>query len=72
MTIFKTPGGSPTDLAMAPNSSALRGVNSLGFKMAVHPAAKQGAIFQVLEEKKRSEFLGDEKKMILRPSKKGN
>jgi hypothetical protein len=43
ITKLKTPFGSPTESITSANSKADKGVNSEGFKMQVHPAARHGA-----------------------------
>ena len=46
-TMFKTPAGIPTSLAMSPSSRQVKLAYSDGFKMTVHPAANAGATFHV-------------------------
>ena len=43
---LRTPAGSPAWPAISANKSAVRGVNSAGFKTTVFPAASAGATFQ--------------------------
>src|SRR5208282_481008 len=47
VTMFNTPGGTPTSSSHVAICSAVSGVTPGGFKMQVQPAARAGAIFQV-------------------------
>ena len=45
--MLKTPGGKPAQVKVEPNSRAVIGVNSDGFKITVHPAATAEDTFLV-------------------------
>ena len=47
LTMLKTPGGKPASSESEPNSRAVIGVNSDGFKITVHPAATAEDTFLV-------------------------
>ena len=56
MTILTTPLGIPEFLISSPKKRAVIGVNSAGFKITVHPAARAGVNFNMA--KIRGEFQG--------------
>lgn len=49
VTTWNTPGGKPASMINFPNSAAIRGVFSLGFRMNTLPVAKAGAALRPTE-----------------------